>query len=97
LAFKVEPVQVPVEFDFTIDGLPAGERTFLGPELAQPAQMPFERRGGRAAAGMRGTPSRKPEPPYILVWQSRSRFGKQAKVTLKEQTRQDLKALGYIQ
>jgi hypothetical protein len=97
LAFKVEPVQVPVEFSFSIDGKGASDRTFLGPELSQAPQMPFTHRGGRAAAGLRGTPVRRPEAPYVLVWQSRSRFGKKAKVTLNERTREDLKALGYIQ
>ncbi|MFH1313225.1 MAG: sulfatase [Candidatus Eisenbacteria bacterium] len=96
LAFKVEPAQAPVEFNFRIDSVPAMQSTFLGPGLLQTDRMPFTQRGGRAAEGLRGRPDRRPEPPYVLVWQSRSRFGGHTKVRLNEQTKADLKALGYI-
>jgi arylsulfatase A-like enzyme len=97
LAFKVEPKGAPIEFDFAIDGEPALERTFMGRVLERPAHMPFIRRGGLAAAKLAGNPSSRPTPPYVLVRYHKYRYSEESAVKLTEQTKRELRAIGYIQ
>lgn len=96
LAFNTAPGMVPVGFDFAIDGKPAREITYLGGDLVQPDAMPFKQRGGRSSPSA-GEPSTRPEPPYVLLWRPGTKFEPGAQVELGDDTKRQLKALGYIQ
>jgi arylsulfatase A-like enzyme len=98
LAFKVEtPAGVPVSFDLHIDGRPAIAETYIGESLKQPKEMPFAPRRGRAAVKQATGHEAAPRPPYFIVWYRGNQYGNEAKATLSETTRRELKALGYIQ
>jgi arylsulfatase A-like enzyme len=96
MAFKATPRMVPVKFDFRIDGRSAIGATYLGERLSAPERMPFEQKGGRAMIS-EGAPRQRPKPPYIIVWQSSPNFEPGEQVELGEDTKRELKALGYIQ
>jgi arylsulfatase A-like enzyme len=96
LAFKAGPKMVPVKFDFKVDGQPAESVTYLGEKLVQPEAMPFKEIGGRFK-DTEGIPPDRPQPPYILVWHTGRRFEPGIQVELGEDTKRQLKALGYIQ
>jgi len=97
LAFTATPGKTQVEFDLAIDGEPALTRTFLGRSMENPEKMPFSRVAGNKSVRSRGRPAGEAEPPYFRVWHSRSRFTGPNRMTLKDDTRKALKALGYIQ
>jgi arylsulfatase A-like enzyme len=98
LAFKVEaPRAVPVSFDLRIDGDPALERTYFGDDLRTPAGMPFALKPPRNTVESRTGPSRKPQPPYFLIWHCESEYKGQARAELDEKVKGELRALGYIQ
>jgi arylsulfatase A-like enzyme len=98
LAFKAEaPPRVPVTFDIRIDGEPDLERTYVGEALANPHEMPFARTAARRAARSVAEPSRRPSPPYCLIWHSRSAYTGKTTAQIDPATRRELKALGYIQ
>jgi arylsulfatase A-like enzyme len=98
LAFKVEtPPGVRVSFDLGMDGEPAIARTFIGESLGTPDKMPFTPTRRRAAATGAAGPAAEPEPPYFLVWFQENRYGVRSEVTLNEDTKRELRALGYIQ
>jgi arylsulfatase A-like enzyme len=96
LAFQAAPRMVPVGFDFAMDGRPAGDVTYLGEDLAKPETMPFNEKGGRFGTSA-GAPATRPQPPYILLWRTDTRFEAGTQVELGEDTKRQLKALGYIQ
>ncbi len=96
IAFKATPRMVPVKFDFRIDGQPAKNVTYLGEGLAAPDSMPFKQKGGRFVSS-EGIPQSRPQPPYILVWHAGTGFEPGERVELGDDTKQQLKALGYIQ
>jgi arylsulfatase A-like enzyme len=96
LAFKAFPKMVPVRFDFLVDGRPAGDITYLGEDLAKAEEMPFEEKGGRFGES-EGIPATRPQPPYILLWRTGTKFEEGTQVELGEDTKRQLKALGYIQ
>ena len=96
LAFKAGPKMVPVKFDFEMDGQSAEHVTYLGEKLARPETMPFEEIAGRFK-DTEGIPPDRPQPPYILVWHTGRRFEPGIQVELGDDTKRQLKALGYIQ
>ncbi len=96
LAVKTAPRVVPLVFDLKIDGMSAVRRTFLGPELSPVESMPFED-AGRRKSKAKGTPTDRPEAPYFHVWYAGVGFQGETPVTLSDDTRRQLKALGYIQ
>jgi hypothetical protein len=97
LAFKADPVQIPPEFDFRIDGEPALDRTYLGETLEKADAMPFTQKGRRAKVRSLAGPADRPEPPYFLVWYEESRYSGDTAIKLDEETKKELRALGYIQ
>jgi arylsulfatase A-like enzyme len=97
LAFKVEAKRVSVKFDFRIDGEPALTQTFLGQSLASPANIPFVQKGAPGSPKSKGQPSTRPQPPYFIVWHTESRFRGEQPVELSQDTKKQLRALGYIQ
>lgn len=97
LAFKIEPATAPVAFDFRIDGRSALGGTFLGKRLVEPKEMPFGQKGMPAGQQSEGEPPTRPQPPYILVWHSGSKFGADVPVTLSDDTQKRLRSLGYLQ
>jgi hypothetical protein len=97
LAFRVEPERIPVEFDFRIDGDAATGATFLGASLAGPEEMPFTQNGKRPQALSEGRPAPTLTPPYILVWFEKAAYRGETFLNLDEETRKELRALGYIQ
>lgn len=97
LAIKIEPDRIPVMFDLAIDGRSAANRTFLGEALANPGEMPFTQKRARRKTRSQGRPGGDLSAPYCLVWYSESRYQGDTAITLDEQTRKELKALGYIQ
>jgi hypothetical protein len=97
LAFRVDTPRIPIEFDFRIDGRSAGSHTYVGSSLGSPDEMPFIVKGGRARVKSEGRPSDTPTPPYLLVWYSEGKYQGDTAITLDEETKRELKALGYIQ
>jgi len=96
LAFKAGPKMVPVKFDLKIDGEPAETVTYLGERLVRPEAIPFKEIAGRFK-DTEGVPTERPDPPYILVWHTGRRFEPGVTVELGDDTRRQLRALGYIQ
>jgi hypothetical protein len=96
LAFKAGPKMVPVKFDLRIDGESAQSATYLGEKLVRPEGIPFREVGGRFKP-TEGAPGERPEPPYIVVWHTGRRFEAGVQVELGDDTKRQLKALGYIQ
>ena len=97
LAFKVYPERFPVQFDFKFDGRSATKNTYVGEALETPDAMPFTLKGKRPRAGSAGRPAGCPEPPHILVWYEKSRYHGDTSIKLDEDTKKELRALGYIQ
>jgi arylsulfatase A-like enzyme len=97
LAFKATPANIPVSFDIKMDGGNAAPHIYLGAELEKPGGMPFTQKASREKAKARGEPGRRPEPPYIVVWFSEPSFSGESGFTLSDETRKELRSLGYIQ
>jgi len=98
LAFKAEiPVGMPVTFDVSIDGEPAPDKTYLGESIKNPREMPFARVARRIKTGSGGGPATRPAPPYCLIWHCENEYGAEVPSVLEEDTKKDLRALGYIQ
>jgi arylsulfatase A-like enzyme len=98
LAFKAEiPGGVPVSFDVSIDGEPAPDKTYLGESLKNPREMPFARPARRMRVRSGSGPATRPEPPYCLIWHCENEYGAEVASVLGEDTKKDLRALGYIQ
>jgi len=98
LAFHLDgPPRLPVEFEVMIDGKDGGGHTFVGDPLESPGTMPFalELRGTDARS--KSSPRPRPPTPYVLVWHTSPQFRGRTAMKLDESTRQELKALGYIQ
>jgi arylsulfatase A-like enzyme len=97
LAFRVPRMDAPIRFDFRIDGIPAAGRTFIGRSLTRPPEMPFAMRDSIAEQAVTGRPSTMPDPPYLTVWRTTSRYEGETTIELDEETKQNLRSLGYIQ
>ncbi len=97
LAFRAKPKRVPVKFDFAIDGHPATDVTFLGRALVNPAEMPFIQKGKRSKTLSEGRPTGALSAPYILVWFEEATYRGDTFLKLDEETRKELRSLGYIQ
>jgi hypothetical protein len=96
LVFKASPKRAGLTFDLRIDGKPATGRTFLGAGLSSPSRMPFTEKSTRQALS-RGIPESKPQTPYILIWHSGNELEPDTPVKLSDDTKERLRALGYIQ
>jgi hypothetical protein len=98
LAFTVQgPPHVPVILDIRIDGDNASDKTFIGETLRNPRQMPFKAGRRRGTVDSRAGPPTRPQPPYCVVWHSEPQYTGDTAMKLNDQTRRELKALGYIQ
>jgi arylsulfatase A-like enzyme len=97
LAFKVYPERVPIDFDFQINGRPALGNIFLGESLEAPATMPFTITPRRSKVKSAGRPIGEHERPYILVWYEESRYRGDTSIEIDDETKKELRALGYIQ
>jgi len=98
LAFKATPGEIPLHFDLKIDGLSALASTYLGTSLEKPTEMPFTQKAKREKIKARGRPERRPpETPYIAVWVTENVFRGETALTLTDETRKELRSLGYIQ
>ncbi len=98
LAFKSTPAEIPVRFDLKIDGRSALPSTYLGAGLEKPSEMPFTQKAKREKIKARGRPARRPaESPYIAVWITEDVFRGETAITLTDETRKELRSLGYIQ
>jgi arylsulfatase A-like enzyme len=97
LAFKVDLPRIPIRFDFRIDGRSAGPHTCMGKSLASPDEMPFIIKGARGRVKSEGRPSGTLAPPYLLLWYSEGKYRGDTAITLDQETKKELKALGYIQ
>lgn len=98
LAFKATPGEIPLHFDLKIEGRPALGSTYLGTSLEKPAEMPFTQKAKREKIKARGRPERRPpETPYIAVWVTENVFRGETALTLTDETRRELRSLGYIQ
>jgi arylsulfatase A-like enzyme len=96
LAFKANPKRAGLTFDLRIDGEPAAGKTFIGPTLLPASKMPFTEKSTRKALS-RGIPESRPQTPYFLIWHSGNELQPDTPVKLSEDTKQRLRALGYIQ
>jgi arylsulfatase A-like enzyme len=97
LAFKIYPERFPTTFHLKIDGRPATSTTFLGESVSPPGEMPFTIKAGRGRVKSPGKPTGDMAPPYILVWYSESQYRGETAIRLDEETKKELRALGYIQ
>jgi arylsulfatase A-like enzyme len=97
LAFKVDLERIPVKFDFKIDGVRAGTRTYIGEAVTQPVEMPFTIKAGKGRAKAPGKPSGDLTPPYVLLWYEESPYRGDTAIKLDEETTKELRSLGYIQ
>jgi hypothetical protein len=97
LALRVEPERIPVKFDFRIDGNPAAGATFLGASLTSAEEMPFVQRARRVQTLSEGRPAGPLTPPYVLVWFEKAAYRGETALKLDEETRKELRSLGYIQ
>ena len=97
LAFKIRPERFPIEFNFEIDGRSAAGNTYLGEALESPSAMPFAITGRRGRVASLTRPEDPPQIPYILVWYEESRYQGDTSISLDEETKKELRALGYIQ
>jgi choline-sulfatase len=97
LAFKIYPERFPVEFDFRIDNRSAAGSTYLGEKLEPPDAMPFTIGAGRGSVRSGGRPAGHRDPPCILLWYDESRYKGDTSIRLDEETKKELRALGYIQ
>jgi arylsulfatase A-like enzyme len=97
LAFKMEGKRMLLEFDIEIDGEKATEKTYLGEGLTNPPSMPFTQKVARAHAKAGGRPSGLPDPPCVLIWLSEADYRGDTAFELDEETKKELRALGYIQ
>jgi hypothetical protein len=80
-----------------IDGKDASARTFIGDPLESPGTMPFTLELRGADARSKSSPRPRPSTPYVLIWHTSPQFRGRTAIKLNESTRQELKALGYIQ
>jgi hypothetical protein len=90
-------MDAPMRFDFMIDGQPATPRTFIGESLVRPPGMPFTVQDSLSDLASAGRPGRMPAPPCLTVWRSKTQYGGETAIELDEQTKQELRSLGYIQ
>jgi arylsulfatase A-like enzyme len=97
LVFKLRRTDAHIRFDFRIDGKPATEQTFIGSSLLRPIIMPFVEQDPGDQGGGKGEPTTRPDPPYCLVWLAKARYGSRRTIELDEETKQELRSLGYIQ
>ena len=97
LAFKVGPDIMPLKLDLRIDGKPATDKVFLGQSLVHPETMPFTQIPRRAKGRSQGVPTQRPSPPYILVWHTENPYAGDTAFQLDDQTKKELRALGYVQ
>jgi len=91
------PAALDLQFNLTVDGKTAADRTLIGEGGKRPSSMPFARRTGSLAKQTWGAPREKPAPPYFLVWRQHGRQGSETNATLSEEARRELRALGYLQ
>ena len=97
LAVKAGPDNVPIEFDLAFDGKPAAQQTYLGESLDTLGRMPFTQRANKPRLKSRGVPVERPDPPYFLVWLTQGRFRGDTAIDINDETRRELRAIGYIQ
>ena len=97
IALRVEPERIPVKFDFRIDGNPAADVTFLGDAHSNPGEMPFVQKGKRSQVLSEGRPAAPLSAPYILVWFEKAAYRGETFLKLDEETKKELRSLGYIQ
>jgi arylsulfatase A-like enzyme len=98
LAFKIHaPPALSVCFDLKIDGRPAPQRTFLGDGMKAAHNNPFFVGSGHLGKKAWGEPKDRPDPPYFLVWRVEGRQAAQTAAPLTDDTKRELRALGYIQ
>jgi arylsulfatase A-like enzyme len=98
LAFKIEGTPaLRVTLNFKLDGKPARDRTFVGDALKNPGSLPIQLRTGHVAPKAWGMPRQRPDPPYLLVWRVRGAQAQATPATLTEESKRELRALGYIQ
>jgi len=99
LAFKLMQPKAPIEFDLKIDGRPAIQNTFIGEAKAQPEMMPFTEKAPppESKTTALGNPTTRPDGPYYVLWLHRSQYREESAITLDEETKRELRAVGYIQ
>jgi hypothetical protein len=98
LAFQVEgPPGLPLTFDLYIDGESASGRTYLGDRMLEPESVPFSLKARWKGRGAVGSASDHRNPPYFLIRRSDAKKPDRTAARLGADTREELRALGYIQ
>jgi arylsulfatase A-like enzyme len=97
LAVRLSRWDAPIRFDLKIDGRAAVDRTFIGGSLTSPAAMPFSLDDSPDDDAAEVRPTRRPEPPYFLVWLAKPTYGGDTSIELDAETERELRSLGYIQ
>jgi arylsulfatase A-like enzyme len=97
LACKLDIREAPLRFNLAIDGGVATGRTYIGESLLRPVTMPFTEQASDRNEGLNAEPTRRPEPPYFLIWHFQSPYQGDTSIELDEEMKRELRALGYIQ
>jgi hypothetical protein len=97
LAFQVDaPPGLPVAFDLSIDGKPAVGRVYVGGKPLKPQGMPFSLLARRKGLKTYGPPADDGLPPHFVIWRSEAERSGRRTATLGSETREELRALGYV-
>ena len=91
------PPGLAVSFDFRIDGRSEPERIFFGESLSPADETPLALRRRSCLVRQPAGPAGRPSPPYGLIWHTPPSHRGDTTIELNEQTKRELKALGYIQ
>ncbi len=109
IALRRSRADAPMSFEVRLNGLPSIDRTYIGKDLTHPTEMPFVLRDPtykRTKAGEVedscsispiGEPSMRPAAPYVLVYLAKSSFQQHPSIELDEETKRELRSLGYLQ
>jgi hypothetical protein len=97
LAFQVSPPDFPLEVDIAIEGRHAAHRVYLGKGLDTPGNMPITFKGARRRVRCPHRPAGDLGAPYALIWLDEAEYAGDILVDHDDGTKEEFRALGYIQ
>jgi choline-sulfatase len=97
LAFQVNPGGFPIEIDIGMDGRHTVKRVHIGQDPCNPKDLPILFKGKRRRVRCPCRPAFDSEPPYALIWLDEAAHAGEVLVTHDERTKNEFRALGYVQ
>lgn len=97
LAFKTKPSNIPITFNLSIDDKKASGRTYIGSSHLPANEIPLTLKPAKPRVISEGRPEGDIEAPYFLIWYDPSPYSEQTHFILDEETKRELRSLGYIQ